>query len=177
MEMEVWDIYDEDGNYTGRTMERNSDIVRQKGIYHPCVDVWIINSDNKILIQRRSPQKKFRPNIWAMTGGSIQHGESPIEALKREVLEELQVELDVNKTKKIKRYKTDNIWLDVYVAEQDIDLDKVVLQIEEVSEVKFATYDEIEKLFKNNEFIDERWEYVREEIADFIKERIHADER
>ena len=47
-------------------------------------------------------------------------------------------------------YRTDNVWLDEYIVRQDIDLNKVVLQEEEVSEVKFATFDEIENLFHNN---------------------------
>ena len=175
--MEIWDIYDENGDFTGKTMDRNSDEVRKEGVYHLAVDVWIVNSDNKMLIQRRSPQKSFRPNVWAMTGGSVQHGERPIEALEREVREELQVELDTDNAKKIKRYKTDNIWLDVYFIRQNIDLGKVVLQEEEVSEVKYASFEEIEKLVQDNEFIDERWDFIKDELADFLRIDLYKEER
>ena len=170
--METWDILDENGNLTGKTMNKGDEIVWQEGIYHPGADVWIINSDNKILIQKRSPQKKFRPNVWAMTGGSVIKGETALETLKRETMEELGIELDVSKAIKIKRYRTGNVWLDEYIVRQDIDLNKVVLQEEEVSEVKFATFDEIENLFQNNLFISNRWEYVRDEIKEYLLKNI-----
>lgn len=80
-------------------------------------------------------------------------GESALETLKRETMEELGVELDVKNAIKIKRYRTDNVWLDEYIVRQDIDLDKVILQEEEVCDVKYAIYDEIEGLFQNNLFL------------------------
>ena len=87
--MEVWDILDENGNITGETMCKGDKKVWEEGIYHQGVDAWIINSENKILIQKRSPKKKLEPNVWAMTGGSVIKGETLLEALKRETLEEL----------------------------------------------------------------------------------------
>ena len=166
--METWDILDENGNLTGKTMNKGDKLVWQEGVYHPGTDVWIINSENKLLIKKRSPQKKFEPNVWAMTGGSIIKGETALETLKRETMEELGIELDVQKAIKIKRYRTGNVWLDEYIVRQDIDLNKVILQEEEVSEVKFATFDEIENLFQNNLFISNRWEYVRDEIKEYL---------
>ena len=93
--MEVWDILDENGNITGETMCKGDKKVWEEGIYHQGVDAWIINSENKILIQKRSPKKKLEPNVWAMTGGSVIKGETLLEALKRETLEELGIELRV----------------------------------------------------------------------------------
>lgn len=87
-----------------------------------------------------------------MTGGSIIKGESALETLQRETIEELGVELDVKNAIKIKHYRTGNVWLDEYIVRQDIDLDKIVLQKEEVCAVKYATYDEIrEYLLKSLE--------------------------
>lgn len=166
--MEIWDILDENGNLTGKTMCKGDKLVWQEGIYHLGTDVWIINSENKFLIQKRSSQKKYEPNVWAMTGGSVTRGETALEALKREAMEELGIDLDIQKAVNIKYYKTGNVWLDVYIIRQDVDLSKVVLQAEEVSEVKFATFDEIETLFQNNLFISNRWEYVRDEIKKFL---------
>lgn len=55
-------------------------------------------------------------------------------------MEELGVELNVKNAIKIKHYRTGNVWLDEYIVRQDIDLDKVILQEEEVSDVKYATF-------------------------------------
>lgn len=154
--METWDILDENGNLTGKTMNKDDKVVWQEGIYHPGADVWIINSENKILIQKRSPQKKFKPNVWAMTGGSVVKGETALGTLKRETMEELGVELNIDKAIRIKHYRTGKVWLDEYIVEQEVDLDTVIFQKEEVCEVKFATFNEIEILFQNKMFIEDR---------------------
>ena len=65
---EIWELLDETGRKTGKTMQKGEKI--PEGMYHPGADVWILNSENKILLQKRSPRKKLSPNVWAMTGGS-----------------------------------------------------------------------------------------------------------
>jgi len=167
--MEVWDILDEDGNITGRTMNKGDKIVWQKGIYHQGADVWIINSENKILIQKRSKEKKLEPNVWAMTGGSVIKGETSLEALKRETFEELGIDLKTENAIKIKHFKTGNVWLDEYIVEQEVNLNDIVMQESEVSRVKFATFEEIERIYKDNMFIKDRWEFVKDEIKKYIE--------
>ena len=81
--MEIWDILDSEGNKTGRTMVKGEEKLPE-GFYHLGADVWIKNSENKILIQKRSPQKKLSPNVWAMTGGSVIKGETSIETIERD---------------------------------------------------------------------------------------------
>lgn len=166
--MEIWDILDEDGNVTGKTINKDEGIMMPKGIYHQGADVWIINSEKKILIQKRAPQKRLEPNLWAMTGGSVIKGESALDTIKRETKEELGIELEVEKAIKIHHYKTGNVWLDEYIVEQEINLSDIIMQVEEVSDVKFVSFDEIEKLYENNMFMANRWEFVREEIRKYI---------
>lgn len=162
---EIWDLLDENGEKTNKTMKKGEQI--PKGFYHTGADVWFINSENKILIQKRAPLKRC-PNVWAMTGGSVIKGETSLQTIERETKEELGVQLDLEKVKFIKRYKTGEVWLDVYVARQDIKLENIVMKEDEVSDVKWATYEEIEKLFQKGQFMPNRWEYVREAIKDFI---------
>lgn len=157
--MEIWDLLDSEGNKTGKTMEKGINI--PEGYYHLGVDVWIINSENKILIQKRSSQKKLSPNVWAMTGGSVIKGETSIQTIEREALEELGVKLNIENLKLVNHYRTGNVWLDVYLLKQDINIDDVIMQKEEVSEVKWATYEEIEQIYQNGDFIEDRWEYIR----------------
>lgn len=166
--MEIWDILDEDGNITGKTINKDEGVMIPKGMYHQGADVWIINSEKKILIQKRAPQKRLEPNLWAMTGGSVIKGESALDTIRRETKEELGIELEVEKAIKIHHYKTGNVWLDEYIVEQEIDLSDIIMQVEEVSDVKFVSFDEIEKLYENNMFMKNRWEFVREEIRKYI---------
>lgn len=74
--MELWEVLDGKGNPTGEIMRKYDQKVFDRGLYHLGADVWIINSDNKILIQKKSPLKKLEPNVWAMTGGSVILGEN-----------------------------------------------------------------------------------------------------
>lgn len=166
--MEIWEILDEKGNKTGKTMHKEDKKVWQKGIYHRGADVWIINSENKILIQKRAKEKKLEPNVWAMTGGSVIKGETGLDTIERETLEELGIKLNIEKAKKINYFKTGNVWTEQYVVYQDINLEEVVMQKEEVQEVKFATFEEIEKLCENKMFIQNRWEFVRDKIKNIL---------
>lgn len=167
--MEIWDLVDEEGNITGKTIIKGEPI--PKGYYHLGADVWIINSENKILIQKRSSKKRLEPNKWAMTGGSTKKGETTIETIERETLEELGIKLNTNELKLITSYKTDTVWIYQYIIRQDIDLKEIAMQEDEVSEVKWVTYEEIENLFKNNQFMKNKWEFVRDIIKEYVEKK------
>ena len=66
--IEQWEILDNNGNPTGEIMEKYDQKVFDRGLYHLGSDVWIINSENKILIQKRSKQKRLEPNVWQWKG-------------------------------------------------------------------------------------------------------------
>lgn len=50
--------------------------------------------DGKVLIGKRSLNKKMGPGEWEMIGGSIEEGESPEECIKREIKEELNAVME-----------------------------------------------------------------------------------
>ncbi|MCA6422423.1 MAG: (deoxy)nucleoside triphosphate pyrophosphohydrolase [Flavobacterium sp.] len=54
----------------------------------------IIIIDNKILVTQRSEKMKL-PLKWEFPGGKLQENESEIECIKREIKEELNIEIDV----------------------------------------------------------------------------------
>lgn len=56
---EVCDIYDIYGNRTGKTFVRGEPL--SDGQYVMVVDVWIVNSKDEILIQKRSDLKRTSP--------------------------------------------------------------------------------------------------------------------
>ena len=60
---ELWDILDEHGNKTGRTIERSVGVRLGDNEYHLNVYVWIMNAAGKFLIVKRPPNKDF-PNMW-----------------------------------------------------------------------------------------------------------------
>ena len=142
--MEIWDILDKDGNKTGKVIEKGQKM--PEGFYHLSGDVWIVNSENKILIQKRAPQKKLSPNVWAMTGGSVIKGETSLQTIERETEEELGIKLNVEDAQLVKKFRTRLVWVDTYLLKQDINIDDIVMKEDELTEVKWATYDEIEEM-------------------------------
>ena len=53
----------------------------------------LINHDNSILLAQRSAEKSF-PLQWEFPGGKIDEGENSESALRRELFEELNIEVD-----------------------------------------------------------------------------------
>lgn len=60
------------------------------------VTAAIIKKDDKILITQRKPTQS-NPLFWEFVGGTIEYGEDPRDCLKREVKEELDIEVKVGK--------------------------------------------------------------------------------
>jgi 8-oxo-dGTP diphosphatase len=58
------------------------------------VTAAVIFDGDKVLITRR-PDDKRHPGLWEFPGGKVDPGESPEEALCREIREELDAELQV----------------------------------------------------------------------------------
>jgi 8-oxo-dGTP pyrophosphatase MutT (NUDIX family) len=48
----------------------------------------VVDDEGRIFCQMRSPQRKLFPNTWDIVGGHLEPGESPAEAMRREVAEE-----------------------------------------------------------------------------------------
>ena len=54
----------------------------------------VIIENNKILCAQRGPSKSL-PLKWEFPGGKIEAGETPQEALRREILEEMQCKVEI----------------------------------------------------------------------------------
>jgi len=55
----------------------------------------IINDKNQVLLIKRGPRAKSERGVWSRPGGGIEQGENPEEAVKREIKEELGIEIDI----------------------------------------------------------------------------------
>lgn len=171
--MEYWEVLDEEGKPTGEIMEKYDKKVFERGFYHLGADVWIINSENKILIQKRSHLKRLEPNVWAMTGGSVILGEKSLDTIVREAKEELNIDIDKTDLKLVTKFKTGNVWIDTYILKYDYDISKMKFQEDEVSDAKWATWKEIDDLVNNGQFIKHRWEFVNK----FLKEETNENQQ
>ncbi len=158
LNIEYLDILDEKGNKTGEKRPRKE--VHSKGYWHKGVHIWIINSKKELLVQRRSANKDVYPNkLYISVAGHPVSGEEEIESIKREFIEEIGIELDTSKLDYLFTFSQevvenegkflDNQFYDVYLIEMDLDINKLNLQKEEVSEVKNIYYKEFEQMIKS----------------------------
>lgn len=101
----------------------------------------IIKKDNRILLSKRSPNLSEEPNKWENVGGSVDEGETFEVAARREINEELGVEIRQLET--ALEYKNDKgeIYCTVFFAQ--IDSTPKIMEPEACSELKWF---EIENL-------------------------------
>lgn len=156
--MEYLDVLDKNGNKTG--MIKTKKEVYENGYYHKTVHVWIINSKNEILVQKRHPKKETFPNLWAISvAGHVRSGESSIDAVKRELKEELgqfikdeEIEylFTLNRNQPYKEHLL-HVIDDVFLVKIDLDVENTKLQFSELTDIKYVYYEYLEQIFKNND--------------------------
>jgi isopentenyldiphosphate isomerase len=89
---EKYDVLDENGNPTGELSTYPK--VHAKGIWHRSVEMYIVNSKNEVLLQRRSRHVDLLPGTWhASAAGHVKAGKSALETIKDEAWEEIRLTL------------------------------------------------------------------------------------
>lgn len=146
--MEFVEMFDNKRKSLNKKVERYTHI---EGEYSQGSHVWIINSKGELLIQKRTPTKKLYPNLWSITSGGTDTGETTSETAFREVKEELGITLKPEELELMMSYKRNHDFVDVYLARKDIKLEDIVMQEEEVAEVRWVKPEELEELIKENQ--------------------------
>ncbi len=146
--MELLDIYDNNGHKTNKQVVRGDKNTVLNDNEHIAVSIiFIENSNGEFLIQKTS---KDRGNDFSSTGGHVINGETPLEAIKREVKEELGVSIDNEDIKYLGFIIYDTPIRFLYYLKKDLKLEDVKVQKEEVDYVEYMTIDQINKLIDNN---------------------------
>lgn len=165
---EMIDVLDEyTGEKTGEVISKNE--AHSKGIWHGSIHVLIINNDkSKTLLQKRCAEKKLYPNTWDIAvGGHISAGEDDITSAKRELEEELGLNPEELKIEKVDRIKEklvnngviSNEYVSIFIVYADIDINSITLQVEEVSEAKWCTKEELNIFIEDKVIIPHVREY------------------
>lgn len=147
--MELLDVYDSTGNKTNKTIIRGDKTTKLGADEHIAVGViFIENSYGEYLIQKTSEEKGGE---FSSTGGHITHGETPLSSIKREVEEELGINIDNEDIKELGFINYDMPLRYIFYLKKDIELNDVKLQQEEVEHVKYMTVEEIRELINLNQ--------------------------
>lgn len=155
--MEIIDILDNNGNVIGNK-ERFE--IYKDGDIHRTVHIWIINDNNEILLQKRSPKKETFANLWAIsTAGHVMSKETSYDAAIRELKEELNQDVKKEELKLLftirrhqilGKYKI-NTFDDVYLLHRNIDIKATKLQKKELTDIKYIYYKNLEEQYNNND--------------------------
>ena len=146
--MEMVDKLNNKKEYLNKVSERHEKV---EGEYRQSVHTWIMNSKGEFLIQKRTPNKKNFPNMWSQTGGGVDSGETTLQAAIRECHEELGINIEKDEIEFMLSFKRKYDFVDVWLVKHDYDISTLVLQEDEVSDVRWASIDEIRELIKTSE--------------------------
>ncbi len=158
---EIFDIYTREGKYLGTSEKSVCHSNHPKG-YHKPVWIWIINSKNEILVQKRAAFKKTFPNLWDMpSAGHVVAKESTIDGAIRETYEELGVKTTKEDYTFLFEYISDATYeiAQVYLLRLDLEIDEFSLQKEEVETIKWLSFAAFENLFYSECFVPFDEEY------------------
>ena len=87
-QQKIFPVIDEQGRVVGSATR--GECHGGSKLLHPVVHLHVFNSQDDVYLQRRPEWKDIQPGKWdTAVGGHIDYGETPEQALQREVREEL----------------------------------------------------------------------------------------
>ncbi len=87
---EIFPIVDEEGRVVGSATR--GECHNGSKLLHPVVHLHVFNSKGEVYLQKRPEWKDIQPGKWdTSVGGHLDYGETPEQALVREVREELGI--------------------------------------------------------------------------------------
>lgn len=145
--MELWQLYDDEGNQTERVIKRGEKI--PDGYHFHCIEAWIVNEKKEVLLTKRHPDKPSYPLYWEPTGGGVVKGEDSKDAAIREVLEETGISIAEKDFYYMGRSMGDTYMIDTYIYILRGDpYPKLKLQEEEVVGYQWISIDELDMVDK-----------------------------
>ena len=148
--VEYWDLFDANRKPLGRTIKRGDAFA--DGEYYVCCEIWIQNSNGQFLMTQRHPNKKAG-GLWEFTGGGVLAGETTKQAAVRELEEELGIQIDESELSLLEVYQQRNYFMDIFVAEKNVDTTMLVLQPEEVVDAKWVSHEELLQMIEEKQTV------------------------
>lgn len=126
--------------------------------------IILLNSNNQVLLILRDNKPGIPyPGMWDIPGGHIEPGETAIDTVKREMFEEMFLELGQINLFKI--YESEDLIDNVFWKR--IDLDPGKIELREGQKLQYFSRQDIKKLklaFNYNVVIEELFDHLENEI-------------
>lgn len=147
--MEILDLYDNYFKKLNKTIIRRVDEIPENT--NIMLSYAIIKNNNKFLLEQTTSRNAYK---WCFAGGHLQHNETAISALKRELKEELNL-TDINPTKLATiKYPQKNFIFNIYLINDQIDTDKLEYQSDEVNQINWFKKEELIRLVDEDKILE-----------------------
>ena len=140
------DLYDKSSNLTGKTYFKGDSI--PEGYFPMVVMIAIQNSKGEFLMQKRVESKG---GDWGVTGGHPKSGETCTQGIITEVKEELGVDITNQKIIEFNSGCDGHDCYKMFYTQMDLDLSKLKIQEEELTEVRWFSMQKLEEMVKSKE--------------------------
>ncbi len=158
--MERIDVYNASGARTGRTVDSARELGRDE--YRLVIHLCLFDGSGRMLIQRRQSSCARWPGLWDVSvRGCAQAGETGWMAAEREAREELGLSLDLSGVRPALTVSFPHGYDELFLASVHTSVPELVLQPEEVAEVRWASEEEILRMRAEGRFTPFRTDYLR----------------
>jgi isopentenyl-diphosphate Delta-isomerase len=101
------EVLDEQGHATGQVLSRGA--VHEQELWHPTVNVWILNSKSEVLLQLRGKKVELNPETWDVAIGThVRPQEDPTDSAIRCLQDELGVTVTKEQIKHLFNIQSSN---------------------------------------------------------------------
>lgn len=147
---ELLDLVDENDNVIGEVWMSKAH--KDPSLLHREVAIAVFNKKREVLLQRRGFKKRIDPGIWTITAaGHVGRGEDPKSAAKRELEEEMGIDVEpIFLAKVFWSRETEARFFWVYYA--ILEKDQEVKPNEEVEDTRWIKVDELEEFSRKNNY-------------------------
>ena len=118
--------------------------------------IIFLNSNNEVLLLLRDDIVDIPfPNMWDIPGGKVEDNETPIEAIRREMMEEMSIK-DLGEIQLFKIITSENIT--DYIFWKRLDLNQAEIDLQEGQRVEYFNLERIRKTklaFNYNKVLEE----------------------
>lgn len=130
--------------------------------------IILLNSNNEVLLLLRDNKIDIPfPNMWDIPGGKVEGGESPEQALRREMMEEMSIN-NLGEINLFKIYTSKN--LTDYIFWKRIKLNPAEINLKEGQRIEYFDIDRIRKTklaFNYNEVLESFYSEIVKELSSF----------
>ncbi len=170
--MEYNDIYDRDGNLTGRIHRRGAPW--KDGEYGLVVCVWVHDGKGNLLMTRRARGKSFA-GTWENSGGAAIAGENSRQAISRELFEETGILAHPEEFELLDTDRDGHTHYHFYCLQRQTPIEQIVLLPGETDGVKWVSFSQVHEMIREKKICRIiAHQYLRHEPV--LKKRQNAQE-